>query len=311
MGQPTLLHYRPWRGEFQEPALSVWVVARVGLRLMFRYWPFWIIYALGLLVFLFFFFSQYFLAWADAQVSAADVQLGGFGKVESYDLFNVLRHTLKMAGTGETYRNFFWYQSYIILVVLALAGSMLVGNDIRHGSMTFYLSKPIARWHYLLGKCLAVAVFINMLTTLPALVLFVEFCFLDGWDYVREHGLLCFGILGYGLVLTVTFSLLVVTISSWMKTTVPIIMTWATVFLFPKLVAGMLVDGLHFDQRLRLIDLWNNAWLIGNRLLDIPENQIRPWPQPELYEAGLVLLAVCVLCVVALVRRIRAVEIIK
>ena len=33
----------------------------------------------------------------------------------------------------------------------------LVGNDFTHRSLVFYLAKPIRRWHYLLGKCLAVA----------------------------------------------------------------------------------------------------------------------------------------------------------
>ncbi len=311
MGQPNLLHYRPWRGEFRDPLWGVWSVARVGLRMMFRYWPFWVIYALGMMIFLFFFFGQYFLAWADAQVSSADVQLGGFGHYDPHDLFRTLRHQLKLAGNGETYRNFFWYQSYIILVILALGGSMLVGNDIRHGSLAFYLAKPIRRWHYLLGKCLAAAVFINMLTTLPALLLFIEFGFLDGWDYVRESAHLCFGILGYGAVLTVTYSLLVVAISSWMRTTVPIIMTWTALFLFPKLIAGMLVDQLHFATRLRLMDLWDDAYLVGNWLLDVPADRVRPWPQPEVWEAAVVLLLVWAVCVVALVRRLRAVEIVK
>jgi ABC-2 type transport system permease protein len=311
MGQPNLLHYRPWRGEFQAPLLGVWPVARVGLRMMFRYWPFWVIYALGTFIFLFFFFGQYFLAWADSQVTEANVQLGGFGRYDPHDIFRLLRHALKLTGNGETYRNFFWYQSYIILVILALAGALLIGNDIRHGSMAFYLSKPIARWHYLLGKCLAAAVFINMVTTLPALLLFVEFGFLDGWDYVWESAHLCFGILGYGLVLTVTFSLLAVTVASWMRTTVPIIMTWTAVFLFPKMVSVMLVEQLHFDARLRLMDLWNDAYLVGNWLLDVPPDSVRPWPQPEYYEAGLALVVVCAACLVALVRRIRAVEIVK
>jgi ABC-type transport system involved in multi-copper enzyme maturation permease subunit len=311
MGQPNLLHYRPWRGEFREPLLGVWTVARVGLRMMFRWWPFWVIYSLGMMIFLFFFFGQYFLAWADTQVSEANIQLGGFGRYDPHDLFRWLRQILKLTGNGETYRNFFWYQSYIILVILALAGSMIVGNDIRHGSMTFYLAKPISRWHYLLGKCLAAGVCINMVTTLPALLLFVEFGFLDGWDYVLESAHLCFGILGYGLVLTVTFSLLIVAVASWMKTTVPIIMTWSALFLFPKVVASMLVDGLQFHQRLRLFDLWNDAYLVGNRLLDVSPDRIPPWPQPAWYEAGAVLVVVCVACLVALVLRIRAVEIVK
>src|SRR5271167_946294 len=123
MGQPNLLHYRPWRGEFREPLFSVWPVARVGLRMMFRFWPFWVIYSLGMMIFLFFFFGQYFLAWADTQVGESTVQLGGFGRADPHDLFRFLRQQLKLTGNGETYRNFFWYQSYIILIILALAGS--------------------------------------------------------------------------------------------------------------------------------------------------------------------------------------------
>ena len=51
------------------------------------------------------------------------------------------------------------------MIVLALAGAVLVGNDFRFGSLPFYLSKPLGRWHYVLGKCLAVAVFVNLMTT--------------------------------------------------------------------------------------------------------------------------------------------------
>src|SRR5262249_61033028 len=95
MGQPTLLHYRPWRGEFKDPLLSVWPVARVGLRMMFRFWPFWVIYGLGLMIFLFFFFGQYFLAWADTQATDVNVQMGGFGRFDPHDIFRFLRHQLQ------------------------------------------------------------------------------------------------------------------------------------------------------------------------------------------------------------------------
>ena len=73
------------------------------------------------------------------------------------------------------------------MIVLALAGSVLVGNDFRFGSLPFYLSKPLGRWHYVLGKCLAVAVFVNVMTTILALILLVEYGLLDSWDYFVEH----------------------------------------------------------------------------------------------------------------------------
>ena len=82
----------------------------------------------------------------------------------------------------------------MVMVMLALAGSVLVGNDFQFGSLPFYLSKPLSSWHYLLGKCLAVAVFVNLMTTLPALVLFVQYGVLNrsepgrpAWDYFVQN----------------------------------------------------------------------------------------------------------------------------
>lgn len=306
-----LLTYRPWRGEFREPLASVWPIARVGLRMIFRYWPFWVIYGLGLMVFLLFFFGQYLLAWAETQTAETDVRVGGFGRADPRDLVQVLRHFLKLNGSGETYRNFFWFQGYIVMVVLALAGAMLVGNDIRHGSMPFYLAKPISRWHYVLGKCLAVGVFINMMTTLPAMVLFIQYGLLDSWDYFVDHARLFLGILGYGAILTVTFSLLLIATATWLRRTVPMVMAWLTMFLFPRVVAPLLVDGLHFDARWRLIDLWNNCYLLGSWCLGIDIETIRPAPQPAALEALAVVAVVWAVCLVYLVRRIQAVEIVK
>lgn len=307
-----LLTYRPWRGEFKDPLASVWPIARVGLRMMFRYWPFWVIYGLGLMIFLLFFFGQYLLAWAETQSVEAEVRLfGGSAPVEPRQLVGLFRHFLKLNGTAETYRNFFWYQSHIVMVVLALAGALLVGNDVRHGSMPFYLAKPLSRWHYVLGKCLAAGVFINMVTTLPALVLFVQYGLLDSWDYFLSGARLFFGILGYGAVLTVTFSLLLVATASWLKRTVPMIMTWASLFLFPRLVGPLLVDGLHFDPRWRLIDLWNDTYLLGNWCLGLRHEEIRPPTQPAYPEALLVVAAVWAVCGTYLVRRTHAVEIVS
>jgi ABC-type transport system involved in multi-copper enzyme maturation permease subunit len=306
----NLLHYRPWRGEFKEPIAGVWPIARVGLRMMFRFWPFWVIYGLGLMIFLLFFFGQYLLAWAGSQMGETEVRVGGFGRTDPRDLIQLLRHVLKLDGNAETYRNFFWYQGYIVMVVLALAGSLLVGNDIRHGSMPFYLSKPISRWHYLLGKGLAVGVFINMMTTGPALVLFVQYGLLDSWGYFLDHAQLFLGILGYGLVLTVTFSLLLLATASWLKRTVPMIMTWATIFLFPRLLAPLLVELLGFDPRWRLIDLWHNAYLVGSWCLGLDMESVRPSGQPAFYQAALVLAAVWAVCLAYLARRMSAVEIV-
>ena len=83
------------------------------------------------------------------------------------------------------------FQGYMVMIVLALAGSILVGNDLRFGSLPFYLSKPLSRRHYLLGKAVAVGVFINLMTTLPALMLFIQYGLLDSWRLLHRAAGTC------------------------------------------------------------------------------------------------------------------------
>lgn len=320
-----LLHYRPWRGQLRGSWAATWPIARISLWMILRRKLFWALYALALLVFLMFFFGQYLLAWAETQVTESSVMVGPI-RTDPSTLIDLLRTALKLNGTGETYRNFFSWQGYMIMIVLALAGSILIGNDFHFGSLPFYLAKPLNRWHYLGGKFLAVAIFVNLMTTLPAVILFVQYGLLASWRYFIGAGThlslgsltlslpinpLLLGIVGYGLVLTVCMSLVLLATATWLQRTVPMIMVWTTFFLFLRLLGSALVDGLNYDPRWRLIDMWNSTYLVGNACLGIEHNSLKPWPQPPTWQAGLVLGAVSVVCLIYLNLRIRAVEVVR
>lgn len=304
---PELLHYRPWRGSFRGPSSSVWPIARVSLYQIFSRKLFWGLYGLGLMTFLLFFFGQYLLAWAETQIGSTDVRVGGIGRANPRDLVFILRDFLKINGSGDTFRTFIFYQGYMVMVILALTGSILIGNDLRHGSLPFYLSKPLTRRHYLLGKGLAIAVFINMMTTIPAIVLFVQYGLLDTWSYFWDRGHLFFGILGYGLVLTVSLTLILLATATWLRKTVPLIMAWTTLFFFSRLLARGIVDDLNLDPHWRLLDLWNDTYLVGVACLRMPN----PPGNPSWVAAGAVLTLVSIACLVYLAVRIRAVEIVS
>jgi ABC-2 type transport system permease protein len=308
---PSLLHYRAWRGEFRTPVWSVWPIARVAVGTIFRRKLFWGIYALGLMVFCLFFFGQYLLEWARDQIGEDSVLVGPY-RARPAELIDFLGDRLKLNGSAETFSNFIWYQGYIVMVVLALAGSILVGNDFQFGSLPFYLSKPLASWHYLVGKCLAVALFVNLMTTLPALALWVQYgCLQHSWDYFFSSWHLFFGILGYGLLLTGFLSLLLVATAGWLRRTVPLIMMWTTVLFFCRLVGNVLVLTMGYDARWRLIDLWHDLYLLGCLCLGMAYEQVPLKPHPPALEAALVLGVICLLCLTYLVLRIRAVEVVK
>jgi hypothetical protein len=301
---PQLLAYRPWSGAFRPPLASVWPVARIALWMILRRRLFWVLYGLGMMIFLMFFFGQYLTAFT--QLLAPENPQPG-----QTNLRELIHKFVKfLDGSAETYRSLIGYQGYIVMIVLALAGSILIGNDLRFGSLPYYLAKPLSGWHYLLGKGLAVAVFINLMTTLPAVILFVEFGLLYSWDYFLTESRLLLGILGYGAALTVVLSLLLLASATWLRRTVPLIMMWSTLFVFCRFLAGALVDRMGFDRRWRLIDTWNNLYLVGNACLGVAPPGGLPG-QPPWAEAAVVLGGVCLLCLIYLILRIRAVEIVR
>jgi ABC-2 type transport system permease protein len=303
-----LLHYRAWRGELRDPVWSAWPIARVALTMIFRRKLFWSLYGLALLMFFLFFFGQYLLSWAESQMGESTVSVAGARGISPYNLVHLFRQVLKLDGRkGEMYSSFIGYQGYMVMIVLALAGSLLVGNDIHHGSLPFYLSKPIFRVHYVLGKCLAVAVFVNLMTTLPAIVLWVQFGLLDSWSFFVDKSDLLLGIIGYGLVMTVCLSLILVATATWVRRTVPMIMTWCTLFFFCRVLADALVNVLNVDPRWRLFDLWNCMSRVGCWMLDADPGR----SQPEVGWAFAVLVSVSCLCLIYLILRIRGVEIVK
>jgi hypothetical protein len=324
MAGVNILYYRPWKGQYRAPAWAVWPIARVALGMLWRRKLFWVLYAVGLFIFLMFFFGQFLLDWVESQVPAAPIVIGRF-RARPEQLLALVRRVFKaLSGSQDTYRYFFNYQGTTLVVMLTLAGSVLVGNDFVFGSLPFYLSKPVSRWHYVLGKCLAVGVVINLLTTVPALVLYVQYGF-GNWDYFLDPNyfraedprggpagvVLLAGILGYGLLLTVCMSLMLVATASWVRRTMPMIMVWTALFLFLPLVAAILVDVLRYDEHWRLLDMWNNLVLVGNTFLGLRETGVGRGPQPEWYVALAVLGAVCVLCLSYLNLRTRVVEIVR
>ena len=312
MSNPTdaLLHYRPWRGELRGPVYGSVAMARVSLKLMFRRKLFWALYALAAMIFFFFFYGQYLVVWIQIQTANQTVPLLGV-PIKVAELLKFL-DKLNLNGSAHTYGNFIWFQGYISMIVLSLAGAVLVGKDFHHGSLPFYLSKPIGRWHYILGKCLGAAAFVNLLTTIPSLILYIQAGLLYDWQtYYFEHLRQLVGILAYGALLTITLSLLLVATSVWVQRTVPLVMVWAGVFVLCRMLGGFLVDGQRFHAAWRLIDLWNDLYIVGLWCLGAEPENPRVNTQPTVWQAALVVGGVCGLCLLYLRRRIQAVEIVS
>jgi ABC-type transport system involved in multi-copper enzyme maturation permease subunit len=228
---------------------ACWPIARTALVLVLRRKLFWLLLALGGMNFLFVFATIYLKA-----------QIG----IENPGIKRFVDQVLRsVTGTGETYRDFMFMQGTVTMLLLAFAGATVVGDDLRQGGLTFYLSRRISRWHYVAGKLLAISLLVSLTTTLPALVLYLEYGLLtDSTTYFRGNLGILRGILGYGLALSATLSLLLFALSSWLQKTVPLVMAWACVFVLLPAVA-LLLREVYDDRKWQLLMLWRDLRLVG------------------------------------------------
>ena len=241
--------YRGWTRRLLPSPLACWPIARTALLLVLRRKLFWLLLALSGMNFLFVFATIYL----KAQIGAENPGIKRF-------VDQVLR---SVTGTGETYRDFMFTQGTVTMLLLAFAGATVVGDDLRQGGLTFYLSRRLSRWHYVAGKLLAIGLLVSLTTTLPALVLYVEYGLLtDSFTYFRDNLGILRGILGYGLALSVTLSLLLFALTSWLQKTVPLVMAWACLFVLLPAVA-LLMREVYGGRNWQLLMLWRDLRLAG------------------------------------------------
>ncbi|MAD23297.1 MAG: hypothetical protein CMO69_04490 [Verrucomicrobiales bacterium] len=269
---------------------SVWPVARTAMHLVFRRKLFWLLFAIAMLSFVFTFGAIYLLATL---------------KQELPQMARFISSMLKdLDGSGTTYLNFMKLQGTVMMILLAFAGSVLAGNDHARGGFMFYMSRRINLVYYALGKLLAIGLFVLLITTLPAIVLFFEYGLLgDFIEYFSENFQIIFGILGYGFLLSIAIGLLLFALVSWMPRPVPLVILWGGLFVFLPILSRILAVALRDpevsleESSWRLLDFWNDLYIIGNKFFGVD--------LPLLNGAAIVVCGVCFFSIMAIFFRLR------
>src|SRR3569833_3208082 len=172
-----LAHYHPWLGKLVSPWWACAAMVRVGLAQVFRRKLYWFVLVLGLGNFLKAAFVVYVVTQLQPPPQMRELILERVGFSDEAD-----------EGQESGYTKFMEQQSLVGMLLLAFSGSLLVGADFRQQALPFYLSRRIDRRHYIVGKILASAVLVLLLTTLPALLLFIEYgAFTSSFDYRIDH----------------------------------------------------------------------------------------------------------------------------
>jgi ABC-2 type transport system permease protein len=93
-----------------------------------------------------------------------------------------------LAATPQTFREFLDWQNVFVFFVTILIGAGLVADDRRANALQIYLSKPLTRLEYIVGKLAVLVVFLAFVTWVPAiLLLFVQMMFAGNTEFLRAN----------------------------------------------------------------------------------------------------------------------------
>jgi ABC-2 type transport system permease protein len=271
--------YRRYGGSKARTGTGWMVITRAGIRTLFAKRAF-----LGLLL----------VAWFPFFVRA----------VQIYAAAN-LPQAAFLAPTPETFRQFLEQQQIFVFFITVYVGAGLIANDRRANALQIYLSKPLTRGEYVLGKMAILMTFLLMVTWLPAIVLLlVQVSFAGSLTFLKSHLYLFPAITLLSFVEATMVSAAMLALSSLSNNSRFVGILYAGLIFFTDALFGVLraVTG---ESSLSWVSFGNNLAQLGDAMFRLPLRYSTPWPVSLLMVVALVVVSGLIL-----EKRVRGVEVI-
>ena len=204
-----------------------------------------------------------------------------------------------------------------------LVGPQLVSRDLANNALPLYLSRPFTRKEYVIGKMCVIVLLVSLITWVPGLLLFLLQAYLEGAGWLGNNLWMAGAIFLSSFVWIVVLAILSLSISAWLKWRVVASGAMLGLFFIPS-AFGEIINALFRTRLGHLISLgaiMNSLWrglfrmferktghyegTMSGRVIEVTLYE------PPLWASWLALSIICGLCVLLLMRKVRAYEVVK
>jgi ABC-2 type transport system permease protein len=195
----------------------------------------------------------------------------------------------------------FFFGGLMTLIV----GPGLVSPDLANGALPLYLSRPLSRTGYAVGKMFTLGALISLITWVPGLFLFFLQSWLEGWAWFTANAYIAVAVVLGAAIWIVTISLLAMAASAVARRKV-IAQTFLLGVIIFGTIAGQAVNQMFHTKMGFMFALPELMHTIWEGLFQVPLQAQLPTAA-----AWVGVLAVCGLSVAVLSRKLRAFEVVK
>ena len=271
--------YRHYGGGRATPGRSWTVIAWAGIRTMIRKRAF-----MGLLIF----------ALAPFLVRAVQMWMSS-----NYPQLQILNPT------AETFRQFLQQQDFFVFVITVYVGAGLIANDRRANALQIYLSKPLMRSEYIVGKLAILFAFLTLVTFVPAmLLLFLKVAFDGNFTFLKNNLFLIPAITIASLLQVTLASFTMLALSSLSKSARYVGILYVGITFFTTAIYGVLY-AITGSSRVSWISIGANVAQVVDVVFRLKPRYATPWEVSLLVIIGLIVISISIL-----ERRVRGVEVV-
>lgn len=206
---------------------------------------------------------------------------------------------------GKFFLIYMIVQGVLAFILTSFVGPGLVSPDLANGALTLYLCRPISRTEYVVGKMAVLVIVLSWITWIPGLVLFLVQASLSGWQWMIDNVYIPKGIVLGALIWIAVLSLLSLAISAWVK--------WRMAA--GAMLLGILFMGGGFAQAINAVLRTQQGYLIdvGKLISVIWSDLFRQEANLEfpVSEAWIGLLALAGICLLLLMSKVKANEVVR
>jgi ABC-2 type transport system permease protein len=223
---------------------------------------------------------------------------------------------IKMSGLttidNTWFAGFLTFQAWVGFMIVAAAAPGMVSRDFANQALQLYLSRPLSRTEYMLGKLSVLALLLSFTTWIPGLLLFLLQASQEGNGWIWHNFYLTGSILLSSLLWIVVVSLYALALSVWVRWRVAATaLIVASSFLLPGF--GQFFDFVLDSHWGRLLDLsfvmrviWGDLYRLSPDVRAVMNlDEIPVW------SAWAAVLALCGISLLLLNKKLKAREVVR
>jgi ABC-2 type transport system permease protein len=195
-------------------------------------------------------------------------------------------------------------QTGLGFVLTVVIGPVLISRDLTNNALPLYLCRPFTRWEYLLGKASVLLILQSAITWVPGLLLFIFQAYLEGGSWLVENLWIASAIFLSSWAWMLILTLLAMALSAWIKWRVAASAALFGVFIIPTPIGFAILEAFKTERGF-LFNVAVTLDVVVKTLFRVkPEVGLSP------AECTVSLLAVALICLWMLSRKLRAYEVV-